>query len=130
MVANWFFWVFVLFYVAYLVVEIGLDLLNVRYINSHAGTIPALFRGVYSPEDYQKSIAYTKAKTSYKICELVIDLLFSICVDLDRFFWLARCVARHFYHATVCTRCHLSVCSGCSFLCLQYSHVLLLPIRA
>lgn len=88
-VANWFFWVFLLFYLAYLAVEIGLDLLNLKYIDAHKSAIPQLFVGVYSEADYKKSIEYTKAKTNFKIFGLVTKTIVLFVLIFTSFFgWL------------------------------------------
>src|SRR5580704_2767726 len=76
LVTNWFFWLFLVFYAAYFLVEIGLDLLNLKYVDKHRKKIPELFEGIYSPEDYQKSIDYTRSKTEFKITCLVIKSIF------------------------------------------------------
>lgn len=62
---NWLFWLFAALYLAYFGVEILLDWLNLRHIEANRSRIPALFEGKISPEEYQKSIAYTRAKTHY-----------------------------------------------------------------
>ena len=60
---HWFFWLFVALYVLYAGVEFLLDWLNLRHIDRHRSQIPALFEGKIGWEEYQKSIAYTRAKT-------------------------------------------------------------------
>lgn len=87
--SNWFFWLFLAFYVLHILVEVMLDILNLNYIDKHKDRIPKLFEGVYSNEDYQKSIAYTKAKTHYKITELIIRSVFIFALIGSGFFgWL------------------------------------------
>lgn len=103
---NGFFLVFLLFYVLYLVVEIGLDVLNLNYLKRHASAIPPLFQGVYSQEDYKKSIEYTKAKTNFKILGLVIKSLFIFVLIVSGFFgaldtWLATWIDDAFVRAIV-----------------------------
>lgn len=70
--SNWFFWLFLFFYAAYLVVEIGLDILNIKHMDKNKNNIPDLFKNVYSQEDYRKSIEYTKAKTFFGIFKHLI----------------------------------------------------------
>lgn len=101
-VMNWFFWVFVLFYLAYLVVEVGLDILNLRHIDKHKNKIPDYFFGVYSEADYEKSIEYTKAKTHFKIFGLAIKTVFLFALILTGFFgaldvWLAGFIKDQFW---------------------------------
>lgn len=92
---NWFFWLFVVFYLAYLVVEIGLDVLNIAYINAHRHKIPTLFQGIYSMDDYKKSIDYTKAKTHHKILELVLKTILLFTLIFTGFFgWLDQVLAQ------------------------------------
>lgn len=80
---HWFFWLFAFFYLLYHFVEFGLDLLNLREIDKHQNQVPSLFREYFSKEDYQKSIAYTRAKTHFHWLEsffnilLLITLIFS-----------------------------------------------------
>lgn len=98
--SNWFFILFVLFYLAYLVVEIGLDILNLRYVDEHKGKMPSLFNGVFSESDYQKSIAYTNAKTQFKIATLVIKTAFVFFLIFIAFFgkvdlWLSELMPNH-----------------------------------
>lgn len=99
---NCFFIVFLLFYLAYLVVEIGLDILNLRHMDKHKHNIPDLFVGIYSEQDYKKSIEYTKAKTHLKIVGLVIKSAFLFALILTGFFgaldmWLAGIIADPFW---------------------------------
>jgi STE24 endopeptidase len=84
--SNWFFWLFLLFYLAYLVVEIGLDFLNLSYIDHHRNRIPPLFDGVYSKDDYKKSMEYTKAKTNFKIATLILKSAFLFVLIGTSFF--------------------------------------------
>lgn len=80
---------FLLFYVAYVAVELSLDILNIRYLDLHKSRIPELFVGVYSQEDYQKSIEYTKAKTRFKIITMLVKAAVSFVLILSGFFALA-----------------------------------------
>jgi STE24 endopeptidase len=87
--SNWFFWLFVIFYAAYFIVEIYLDIINMRYAVAHKNTIPPLFADVYSMADYKKSIEYAQAKTNFKIFGLVIKTLFIFILIFSGFFgWL------------------------------------------
>lgn len=102
--AHSFFWVFVLFYVAYLIVEIGLDVLNLAHIKRNENVIPPLFQGVYSMDDYKKSIEYTKAKTHFKIFGLTLKSLFIFVLIFSGFFgwldtWLATLIETPFVRA-------------------------------
>src|SRR6516225_6692141 len=91
---NWFFWVFLCFYLAYLIVEIVLDILNIRYAQAHKDHIPPLFAGIYSMSDYQKSIKYSEAKTNFKIFGLVIKTIFIFILIFAGFFgWLDNFLA-------------------------------------
>jgi len=83
---NWLFWLFAALYIAYSSVEILLDWLNLRHIEGHRGRIPALFEGKISPEDYQKSIAYTRAKTHYGWVKAAFDALLIWTMILGGFF--------------------------------------------
>ncbi len=68
-----FFWLFLALYLLYLVVEFGLDFLNLRHIDENRHRIPELFKDVVNPEDYEKSIAYTRAKTHYSWVKQIFD---------------------------------------------------------
>lgn len=99
--SNWFFWVFVAFYAAYLLVEIALDILNMRYSYAHRNAIPPLFADVYSMADYQKSIEYSEAKTRFKIFGLLIKTIFIFILIFTGFFgwldqWLASFITSDF----------------------------------
>lgn len=99
---NWFFVVFLVFYLAYLLVEVGLDLLNTRYVDRHKAHVPDLFKGIYSEADYQKSIEYTKAKTNFKVFTLALKTLFVFALILTGFFgsldgWLAAYIPDTFW---------------------------------
>jgi STE24 endopeptidase len=86
---NWFFWTFVVFYGLYLALEVGLDVLNIKYIKKHRNHIPPLFIGVYSLEDYKKSIDYTIAKTDFKIVGLFLKAIFiAILIGTGFFGWV------------------------------------------
>lgn len=92
--SNWFFWLFAIFYAAHFAVEIGLDFLNIGYIKKHKNAMPSLFDGVYSPQDYKKSIEYTLAKTDYKILTLCIKtLLIAVLIGTGFFGWLDNWLA-------------------------------------
>lgn len=77
---NWFFCVFLLFYLTYFLVEIGLDIINLKHIDKNKHKIPSLFEGIYSEDDYKKSIEYTKAKTNFRIFQIFLKtfLLFTL----------------------------------------------------
>lgn len=98
--SNWFFILFVLFYLAYLIVEIGLDILNLRYVDKHKGKMPSLFHGVFSETDYDKSIAYTTAKTHFKIATMLLKTAFVFFLIFIAFFgrldlWLEDFLPNH-----------------------------------
>lgn len=104
--SNWFFWLFIAFYALYFLVEIGLDILNVRFIKQHKDSMPSLFVGVYSDEDYRKSIDYTLAKTDFKIVGLVLKTLFLAILIGSGFFgyldqWLATFISSPFVRGIV-----------------------------
>ncbi len=60
-----FFWIFASLYSIHFLVEIGLDVLNLRELKKHRNSIPELFRNTFSLQDYQKSIRYTQAQTYF-----------------------------------------------------------------
>lgn len=55
-------------------VEIGLDVLNLREMKKHQGKLPTLFSQNFSEKDYQKSIAYTRAKTQFGWIKAIFDV--------------------------------------------------------
>jgi len=83
---DWFLLVFLFFFASYFLVEIGLDLLNISYVRKHSGYIPELFHGIYSYEDYLKSIKYTEAKTNFRLITLVIQGAFLLLLIFGKFF--------------------------------------------
>ena len=84
---NWFFWLFLGLYLAYLGVEFGLDFLNLRHIEAHKGRIPKLFAEVFSEAEYQRSIAYTRAKTHFSWVKSGFDALMLWGLILSGAFW-------------------------------------------
>ncbi|MCA9507505.1 MAG: M48 family metallopeptidase [Myxococcales bacterium] len=103
---NWFFVVFLIFYLAYLLVEIGLDLLNIRHVDQHKSHVPDLFKGIYSETDYKKSIDYTKAKTNFKIFTLILKTAFVFTLILSGFFghldtWLSAYFSNTFWRGVI-----------------------------
>ncbi|MCB1214136.1 MAG: M48 family metallopeptidase [Deltaproteobacteria bacterium] len=72
---NWFFWLFVSLYLAYLIVEFGLDFLNLRYMKQHGAEVPELFKDYFSQSDYEKSQDYTQAKTHFSWVKRSFDVL-------------------------------------------------------
>lgn len=108
--SNWFFWLFVVFYLVYLVVEIGLDIINVRYIKRHKNLMPPLFVGVYSPADYEKSIEYALAKTNFKIVGLLLKTMLIAILIGTGFFgildqWLATFIGSPFLRGVLYPFC-------------------------
>ena len=126
--SNWFFWVFVAFYAAYLLVEISLDILNMRYANAHKNSIPSLFAGIYSMADYHKSIEYSEAKTRFKIFGLVIKTIFIFILIFTGFFgWLDNFLAIS-YKFGFLARGYLSFCCGAHIFSFCATAILLLPV--
>jgi len=70
-----FFWLFLALYLIYLAIEFGLDYLNLRHIDQHRGRIPELFVGIVNPQEYEKSIAYTRVKTHFSWVKSAFDAL-------------------------------------------------------
>ena len=92
---HWFFWLFVALYGLYAGIEFLLDWLNLRHIERHRGRIPALFEGKIGAEEYQKSIAYTRAKTHYGWVKAAFDAALIWLLILSGFFhgldlWLGQ----------------------------------------
>lgn len=71
--SNWFFILFASMYALYILVEVFLDTINVKYIEQHKDKMPELYEGLFSKEDYKKSISYTKAKTKFKLAQLAYN---------------------------------------------------------
>lgn len=104
--SNWFFWLFVIFYALYLTVEVVLDVLNIKHIKKNKDAIPPLFTGIYSKEDYQKSIEYTLSKTDFKIWGLILKTIFIAFLIGSGFFgylddWLATFIPSSFARGVV-----------------------------
>jgi len=103
---NWFFWLFLAFYAAYFFVELFLDVVNLRYVDQHKNQIPSLFAGVYSTEDYRKSIDYTTAKTHFKIFGQVVKTVILFALIIGGFFgaldtWLSGFVPNIFTRGVI-----------------------------
>lgn len=64
---------------AKLLLELFLGALNRRHIRAHAETVPAAFVGVMDENTYQKSVAYSLAKSSFgSIHEIYENLLYVV----------------------------------------------------
>lgn len=63
----------VLLLLAKLTAEFGLDLLNLRHVQAHAGAVPETFRDFMDEADYRKSIEYTTAKTRFGLVQTAFD---------------------------------------------------------
>src|ERR1700722_3873851 len=50
--------------------QMALEWLNQRYVQAHAGAVPAAFIGTVTPETYAKSVAYTLAKSRFHMLTL------------------------------------------------------------
>jgi STE24 endopeptidase len=50
--------------------QIGLERMNQRHVQEHAGEVPAAFAEMITPENYAKSVAYTLAKSRFEMVEL------------------------------------------------------------
>lgn len=48
----------------------GLNQLNRRHVQAHAGELPAPYRGILDEETYQKSVAYTLAKARFALIDM------------------------------------------------------------
>jgi STE24 endopeptidase len=74
-IPNWFFWVFVVLYLIHLTLELVLDVVNLKEMDGHADDVPELFSQIFSKEQYQKSIEYTRAKTHFGWVKTGYDVL-------------------------------------------------------
>lgn len=50
--------------------QVWLEILNQRHVRAHAGSVPAAFKDVVTPETYAKSVDYTLAKSKFHNVEL------------------------------------------------------------
>ncbi len=50
--------------------QMALEWLNQRHVRRHAGSVPAAFTSVITPENYAKSVGYTLAKSRLEMVEL------------------------------------------------------------
>jgi len=69
---HWFFWLFASLYAVHLLVVTWLDARNLRSMEQHRDRIPELFQGVFSREEYLKSIEYTKAKIRFGWLQMAV----------------------------------------------------------
>lgn len=72
---NWFFWVFFFLYAAHLGVELALDALNWKELQRHKGRLPDLYKDVFTPQDYEKAIAYTESKMRFGWAKAAFDVV-------------------------------------------------------
>jgi STE24 endopeptidase len=68
-----------------MVVEIGLDIINLRFIGRQKD-IPIPFINIYTQDDFKKSIKYTKEKTYFKIVALLIKTVVLFTMIITGFF--------------------------------------------
>ncbi len=52
---------------------LALTLLNLRHLAKHAGQVPLYFRDKISPEDYRRSIGYTRQKSTLGLVKSVVS---------------------------------------------------------
>ncbi len=71
---HWFFWLFVALYFLHLVVEISLDLLNLKELKRNQNRIPPLFAGRFSKTEYENSIRYTRSKIHFSWVKATFDV--------------------------------------------------------
>lgn len=105
-VTQCFFLVFVVFYLLYLIVEVGLDFLNLKHIDKNKNSIPKPFDAIYSQDDYKKSIEYHHAKTKFKIVSLLVKTLLLFALIFSSFFgavdaWLEHFISNSFARGVI-----------------------------
>ncbi len=110
-----FFYLFIVVYLIYLVVEWGLEWLNLNYLKKNAAQIPSAFLAYIIPEQYQKSIAYTRAKTYFGLGKNFLDLIIFWILLLSGAFYQI-----HLYLAQYVNGIHLSVAYLLSLGALSY----------
>ena len=71
----WFFWLFVGLYSFHLIVEVTLDVLNLKELKKNRQKIPILYQEAFSQEEYQKSIDYTQTKTHFSWVKAGFDII-------------------------------------------------------
>ena len=93
---------------AKLLAELGLARLNEDNVRRNAGAVPEAFRAVISPEVYEKSIAYTLAKSKWNRWEMIVDTFVLLAALFSGFFpW---------FFALITDRFGNSVWAGAGFL--------------
>ncbi len=108
-----FFWIFVSLYSLHFLVELGLDLLNLRELKKHRSSIPKLFRHTYSFEDYQKSIRYTQSQTYFAWAKGGVEaLLLWIMILSGAFSSLAQGLELLWPNASLLTKILYPFCIG------------------
>ena len=83
---NWFFILFAVLYFADIGTHLVLDHLNLREMEKNKNNIPALFKDQISQADYEKSIAYTTAKTHFNWIQIALQILLIWTLILSGFF--------------------------------------------
>ncbi|MBL7686070.1 MAG: M48 family metallopeptidase [Deltaproteobacteria bacterium] len=97
---HWFFYLFLSLYFLHLVIEFVLDVLNLKEMHRNRHRIPALFEGVFSQDDYEKSIAYTNEKTRFAWLKSFFEIIFIWAFILSGAFynadlWLQQWLTPH-----------------------------------
>ena len=72
---NWFFAIFAILYFADIGTHLVLDHLNLREMQKNKSEIPELFKDQITQTEYEKSIAYTTAKTHFNWWQIAFQLI-------------------------------------------------------
>ncbi len=71
------------FFLAQLLWETALDLLNMRHVRQAAGGVPPEFAGIVEPETYRKSVSYTLARMRLGLVSTAISSAVLLAVALS-----------------------------------------------
>lgn len=87
------FWIFFFLILGCALFQIGLELLNWRWIRRHSGTVPPEFEGHVDPEKVARIEAYTQAKIMFGLFGDVVGkgLVLSLLL-VDGFAWLSAAI--------------------------------------
>ena len=80
---------FLLFYFVQKAIEIGLTGLNLRHLEKYKSQVPEPFQTWIDPENYQKSVAYTRDRLKFGVFISLIDIPITLGLIFSGFFsWL------------------------------------------
>jgi len=77
---------YLVFFTLHLLWELSLNILNIRYVSQHRGSVPEMFTSHIDGQTYEKSVDYTLTKARFGIVNLVYSSLLLLIFILSGLF--------------------------------------------